>query len=82
VEAAADDYRVDRQTFQPVRLELWCETAGMVPQLVRIGAEFGISCFSGGGFDGLASKHDAAVRAISGGPESPDSPPGRLRPKW
>ncbi|MFF1285450.1 hypothetical protein [Streptomyces sp. NPDC058299] len=67
VAAAVDDYRVDRQAGQPIRLELWCETAGMVPQLVRIGAEFGIACFSGGGFDGLAGKHEAAVRALSGG---------------
>ncbi|MEV1005038.1 hypothetical protein [Nonomuraea sp. NPDC050202] len=70
VARAADDYRVDRQAGQPVRLELWCETAGMVPQLVRIGQEFGISCFSGGGFDGLAGKHDAAVRAAAGGPKT------------
>ena len=41
----------------------------MVPQLVRIGAEFGISCFSCGGFDGLAGKHEAAVRAVNGGPK-------------
>ncbi|MGR3935264.1 hypothetical protein [Streptomyces sp. BRA346] len=67
VDAAVDDYRVDRQVGQPVRLELWCETAGMVPQLVRIGEEFGIACFSGGGFDGLAGKHDAAVRTMSEG---------------
>ena len=67
VSAAADDYRVDRQAGQPLRLELWCETAGMVPQLVGIGEEFGISCFSGGGFDGLAGKHDAALRAVDGG---------------
>ncbi|MET8629926.1 hypothetical protein ABZW30_40450 [Kitasatospora sp. NPDC004669] len=67
VEAAVDDYRVDRQAGQPVRLELWCETAGMAPQLAKIGAEFGIACFSGGGFDGLAGKHDAAMRAIAGG---------------
>ncbi|MFI1765330.1 hypothetical protein ACH41H_25170 [Streptomyces sp. NPDC020800] len=67
IESAADEYRVDRQAGQPVRLELWCETAGMVPQLVRIGEEFGIACFSGGGFDGLAGKYDAAVRAVEGG---------------
>lgn len=67
VNAAVDDYRVDRQAGQPVRLELWCETVGMVPQLVRIGEEFGIACFSGGGFDGLAGEHDAAVRAMEGG---------------
>jgi hypothetical protein len=30
VDAAVDDYRVNRQAGQPVRLELWCETAGSV----------------------------------------------------
>ncbi|MEV1040551.1 hypothetical protein AB0J01_28460 [Streptomyces sp. NPDC050204] len=67
VKAAADEYRVDRQEGQPVRLELWCEAAGMVPQLARLGSGFGIACFSGGGFDGLAGKHDAARRAVAGG---------------
>ncbi|WP_159850287.1 hypothetical protein [Nocardia sp. CY41] len=65
VAAAADDYRVDRQDGQSVCLELWCETAGMVPQLARIGADYGIACYSGGGFDGLSGKHDAAMRAAS-----------------
>ncbi|OEV09344.1 hypothetical protein AN218_22915 [Streptomyces nanshensis] len=66
VDASVADYRIDRQAGQPVRLELWCETAGMVPQLARIGAEFGIACFSGGGFDGLTGKHNAALRAAAG----------------
>lgn len=67
VKAAADGYRVDRQAGQPVRLELWCEAAGMVPQVARLGSEFGIACFSGGGFDGLVGKHDASERAVAGG---------------
>ncbi len=67
METAVKDYRVDRQAGQPVRLELWCETARMVPQLVGVGEEFGIYCFSGGGFDGLARTYDAAVRAMEGG---------------
>lgn len=70
VAAAAASYRVDRQAGQPVRLELWCETGGMVPQLVRIGADYGIACYSGGGFDGLAGKHAAAERAVAGGRRS------------
>lgn len=61
---AAEEYRRNRQDGQPVRLELWCETAGMVPQLSRIGAEYGLATYSGGGFDGLAGKHDAAERAV------------------
>ncbi|MET8747319.1 hypothetical protein [Streptomyces sp. NPDC004728] len=69
VKAAADGYRADRQAGQPVRLELWCETAGMVPQLARLGSGFGIACFSGGGFDGLVGKHNAAQRAVAGAGE-------------
>ncbi|MFQ6326527.1 hypothetical protein ACLMAL_10355 [Nocardia sp. CWNU-33] len=30
-------------------------------QPARIGADYGIACYSGGGFDGLASKHDHKV---------------------
>ncbi|MFG2234846.1 hypothetical protein ACGFNX_33475 [Streptomyces sp. NPDC048723] len=67
VKAAANGYRLDRQAGQPLRLELWCETVGMVPQLARLGSGFGIACFSGGGFDGLVGKHDAAERAVAGG---------------
>lgn len=33
---------------------------------VRVGAEFGIACFSGGGFDGRSGKRDAALRAMKG----------------
>ncbi|MFD9687389.1 hypothetical protein ACFWXO_16715 [Kitasatospora sp. NPDC059088] len=61
------DYRTDRQYGQPTRLELWSETEGMVPQLARLGEQFGISTYSGSGFDGLNGKHEAAERAIAGG---------------
>ncbi|MEV7891593.1 hypothetical protein ACWD3I_25030 [Streptomyces sp. NPDC002817] len=67
LEAAAASYRVDRQHGQAVRLELWSETEGMVPQLARVGQKYGISCYSGGGFDGLAGKYNAAQRAITDG---------------
>lgn len=60
------DYRIDRQYGQSTRLELWSETEGMVPQLARVGAPFGISTYSGGGFDGLNAKYEAAQRAIAG----------------
>ncbi|WP_157227049.1 hypothetical protein [Nocardia asiatica] len=63
VDAAATTYHLDRQAGQPVVLELWCETARMVPQLAR-SADYGISCYSGGGFDGLTGKHDAAARPV------------------
>jgi hypothetical protein len=66
--AAAFDYfdslaasaRFDLQAGQPCRLVLWCEAAGMVPQLVRVGAPYGVDVVSSGGFDSLTAKHDMA----------------------
>ena len=38
----ARQYRRDRQAGQPRRLELWCEGAGMAPQLARVADEFSV----------------------------------------
>jgi hypothetical protein len=62
---AVEGYRLDRQTGQPVRLEVWCEAAGMVPQLAALADPYGIPVYSGGGFNSLAGKHDAALRAVT-----------------
>jgi hypothetical protein len=63
IEAVADTaaaLRLDRQAGQLVRLFLWCEAAGMVPQLERVAEPFGITVLSGGGFDSVTAKHEAA----------------------
>jgi hypothetical protein len=52
--------RMDLQSFQDRRVWLWCEAAGMVPQLARIAEEYGVSVISSGGFDSLTMKHDMA----------------------
>jgi hypothetical protein len=62
---ATERYRLDRQEGQPVRLEVWCEAAGMVPQLAAITDPYGIPVRSGGGFDSLPGKRDAALRAAA-----------------
>jgi len=64
--AAADDYRLDRQAGQSVRLEVWSETAGMVPQLAVVADPFGVPVYSGSGFNGLPAKRAAALRAAAG----------------
>jgi hypothetical protein len=53
----ARNLRFDRQAGQSRRLALWCEAAGMVPQLERVAAAFGIGVYSSGGFDSLTDKH-------------------------
>lgn len=57
VAAWAGELRFDRQTGQSRRLALWCEAAGMVPQLERVAAPFGVGVYSSGGFDSLTDKH-------------------------
>ncbi len=55
-----DRYRIDRQIGQERRVALWCEAAGMVPQLERVAREFSVPVFSSGGFDSLTVKHQKA----------------------
>lgn len=61
---AARDFRLDRQGGQVVRLEVWCETAGMVPQLVTVADPYGVPV-SGSGFNSLPGKRGAALRAAA-----------------
>lgn len=57
VETWAERLRFDRQRDQDRRLVVWCEAAGMVPQLARVAGPFGIEVCSSGGFDSLTDKH-------------------------
>lgn len=59
---AAQSYRLDRQEGQGNYLEVWCESAGMAPQLAAAANPFGIPVYSSGGFDSLTVKYDAASR--------------------
>ena len=49
--------RFDRQAGQKRRLALWCEAAGVIPQLERVAAPFSVGVYSSGGFDSLTDKH-------------------------
>jgi hypothetical protein len=51
------NFRLDRQRGQPRRLLIAVEAAGMLPQVVRIAAPYGIPVQSSGGFDSLTAKH-------------------------
>ena len=59
------DYRLDRQTGQPVRLELFCEAAGMRDQLWNAVSGYTVPVYSGGGFDSLTAQYQLARRALS-----------------
>lgn len=62
VRSTADHYGHDLTDGQSVIGEAWIEAGGMVPQISRIGHEYGVDVYSAGGFDSLTLKHEAACR--------------------
>lgn len=64
VETVAGSYERDLRANQPVEVEVWAESAGMVGRLYRATEPFGVAVRSGGGFDSLDGKYKAARRVI------------------
>lgn len=62
VQNYADTFKLDRQADQSTRLMLWCEAAGMVPQLESVAHPYGVPVLSSGGFDSVTSKFKMATR--------------------
>lgn len=57
-------YRRDRQVGQRARVELWCEAAGMAPQLAQVADHYSVPVFSAGGFCSLTAIRSIAKRAL------------------
>jgi hypothetical protein len=55
VDGTLEAYRRNRQQGQPQRMEVWCEAAGMVPQLRRVTHPYSIPVYSSGGFNSLTA---------------------------
>jgi len=56
----ADGYERDKLANQPVDIRVYCEAAGMMPQLARTCRPYSVPVFSCSGFDSLTAKHDLA----------------------
>jgi hypothetical protein len=65
-QALADEGQGIRLEGQSRWPELWCEAAGMAPQLARVAHPYGITVYSSGGFDSLTVKYEAAQRISAG----------------
>jgi hypothetical protein len=61
----ADHYVRDKMADQPVYVELWCEAAGMVPQLERVANRYSIPVYSTGGFSSVTVTYEIAERALA-----------------
>lgn len=59
----AQRYERDKQTGQPVYVELWTEAAGMMPQLARVAERFSVPVYSCGGFASLPAVRQIVDRA-------------------
>lgn len=68
IRAEVKRFTLDRQQGQEQRLMLWCEAAGMVPQLQRVGDDYSVQVCSSGGFDSLTSKHQIGRSLADEGP--------------
>ena len=60
----ARDYRRHRQAGQSSYVELWCEAAGMVPQLASIADAYSVPVYSAGGFASLSAVRHIVDRAV------------------
>jgi hypothetical protein len=63
--ASAEEFNFNRMDFQPVRVEIFCEAAGMVPLLANAVADYGVDVHSGGGFNSLTTVRRTAHRITS-----------------
>lgn len=57
-------YRRDKQAGQHVYVELWCEAAGMMPQLHRVADEYSVPVYSCGGFSSLSAVRHIVDRVV------------------
>jgi hypothetical protein len=55
-------YRRGAHEGQPYEIEVWCEAAGMIPQLSRVVAPYGVGAYSCGGYDSVTEKKKGAER--------------------
>lgn len=55
-------YKRNRLAAQEYHIEVWCEAAGMLPQLHQAAEWYSVPVYSSGGFDSLTAKKDLADR--------------------
>jgi hypothetical protein len=55
-------YKRNKLADQDLYVEVWCEAAGMLPQLYSVAEPYSINVYSSGGFDSLTAKKRLADR--------------------
>jgi hypothetical protein len=62
VRELGETYTRNKLAGQDIHIEVWCEAAGMLPQLYRVAEPYSVPVYSSGGFDSLTSKKRLADR--------------------
>lgn len=57
-----ENYTRNKLAAQDLHIEVWCEAAGMLPQLVNVTQSYSVPTYSSGGFDSLTAKKRLADR--------------------
>ncbi|WP_232279510.1 hypothetical protein [Roseobacter sp. AzwK-3b] len=57
-------YTRNKLAGQELHIEVWCEAAGMLPQIDDVSAPFSVRAYSSGGFDSLTAKKALADRIV------------------
>lgn len=55
-------YTRNKLTGQSYHIEVWCEAAGMLPQLYSVAEPYSVPVYSSGGFDSLTAKKRLSAR--------------------
>ena len=65
VRLMGERYTRNKLSGQDMHIEVWCEAAGMLPQLDDVAAPYSVRVYSSGGFDSLTAKKDLADRIVA-----------------
>lgn len=57
-----ENYTRNKLAAQDLHIEVWCEAAGMLPQLFNVTKTYSVPTYSSGGFDSLTAKKRLADR--------------------
>jgi hypothetical protein len=57
-------YKRNKLAEQELHIEVWCEAAGMLPQIDSVAEPYSVKAYSSGGFDSLTAKKALADRIV------------------
>lgn len=67
VRQMGENYKRNKLASQGFHMEVWCEAAGMLPQVSDVAEPFSVQAYSSSGFDSLTAKKRLADRICANG---------------